>query len=61
MMDTSRRGGGGREREIVRAHWLRGRRRGGEGVAAGRVHNGRAALIRPDHSYRPNVFYCPEA
>lgn len=30
-------------------------------VVAGRVHNGRAALIRPDHSYRTNVFYCPEA
>lgn len=43
---------------------------GEEGVGAGgsrsvggwRVtHNGRAALIRPDHSHRTNVFYCPEA
>lgn len=35
---------------------------GSRSVGGWRVtHNGRAALIRPDHSHRTNVFYCPEA
>ena len=33
------------------------RRRFGRG--SGGTRNGRAALIRPDHSHRTNVFYCP--
>lgn len=43
-------------------------RNGGRGAGGSRsvggwrvTHNGRAALIRPDHSHRTNVFYCPEA
>lgn len=44
------------------------KREGGVGAGGSRsvggwrvTHNGRAALIRPDHSHRTNVFYCPEA
>jgi len=53
-----------RERERKREREARtlGRSEQGWGRVAGRVtHNGRAALIRPDHSHRTNVFYCPEA
>lgn len=69
-MDGPKEGGdGGREgsngRGVRRDGGPRRVRRGaggGRSVGGWRVtHNGRTALIRPDHSHRTNVFYCPEA
>lgn len=66
-MDGLKEGGdAGREDSNGRGSWNgceEGEGAGGSRTVGGwRVtHNGRAALIRPDHSHRTNVFYCPEA